>query len=280
MSIESQLLSKFMDDISRNRLSLPTLPEIAMKVKRMAEDPNTTAAQMSVVVGSDPALSTKLLQVANSALYRGNKQIENVQIAITRLGTNVVRNIVTGIVMEQLYQPPGDKYVTKRLKELWLHSTKVAAISHVMARKHTKLKSDQAMLGGLIHDIGAIPVFSEVPNIPELQEDEALLNRVVHKLHNLIGTSILDEWNFPQELIEVVSEHEDPERDSGTNIDYVDIVTVANILSYIGTSHRLTKAEWTEIPAFKKFGLTPEQSIEAMESAQEEVALIQAMFTK
>ncbi len=279
MGIESTLLAKFMDDINNNRLSLPTLPEIAMKVRRMVEDPSTSAAQISVVVGSDPALSTKLLQVANSAMYRSNKQIDSVQNAITRLGSNVVRNIVTGIVMEQLYQPPGNKQITDRLKKLWLHSTKVAAISHVMARQYTKLKPDQAMLGGLIHDIGAIPIFTEAATTPELLEDEALLDSIVQKLHNLIGTSILDEWNFPQELIEIVSEHEDLDRDSGPNIDYVDLVTVANILSYIGTPHRLAKLEWTEIPAFKKFGLTPEQSIEAMESAQEEVALIQSMFS-
>lgn len=279
MSLESQLLSKFMDDINHNRLNLPTLPEIAMKVRKMVEDPSTSAAQISVVISSDAALSAKLLQVSNSALYRGNKQIENVQHAITRLGSNVVRNIVTGIVMAQLYQPPGDKYINQCLKDLWLHSTKVAAISHVMARQHTKLKPDQAMLGGLIHDIGAIPIYSEAGNIPELIEDKELLDRVVFKLHNLIGTSILDEWNFPQELIDAVSNHEDLERDSGTDIDYVDVVTVANILSYIGTSHRLAKLEWTEIPAFKKFGLSPEQSIEAMEEAQEEVALIQNMFT-
>ncbi len=279
MSLETKLLSKFIDDINNNRLSLPTLPEVAIKVRKMIQDPNTSAAQIAVVVGSDPALSTKLLQASNSALYRGSRQIDNIQGAITRLGNNVVRNIVTSIVMEQLYQPPGNKYIDARLKELWLHSTKVAAISHVMARQHTNLKPDQAMLGGLIHDIGAIPVFSEAGNIPELLEDETLLNRIVHKLHNLVGTTILDEWNFPQELIEIVSEHEDLERDSGPAIDYVDVVTVANILSHMGTSHRLDKMEWQEIPAFKKFGLSPEQSIETLEAAQEEVALIQGMFS-
>jgi len=279
VSLETKLLSKFIDDINHNRLSLPTLPEVAMKVREMIQAPNTSAAQIAVVVGSDPALSTKLLQASNSALYRSSRQIDNIQNAITRLGSNVVRNIVTSIVMEQLYQPPSNTYINARLKVLWLHSTKVAAISHVMARQHTKLKPDQAMLGGLIHDIGAIPIFAEAANMPELLKDETLLNRIVHKLHNLVGTSILDEWNFPQELIEIVSEHEDLERDSGPAIDYVDVVSVANILSHIGTSHRLAKMEWQKIPAFKKFGLSPEQSIKALEAAQEEVALVQGMFS-
>jgi putative nucleotidyltransferase with HDIG domain len=278
MSLESQLLAKFLDDINHNRINLPTLPEVAIKVREVVQNPDSSAAQIAVTIGSDPVLTAKLLQVANSPLYRGGAPIENLQNAITRLGQTVVRNIVTGMVMEQLYQTGNNPAMEKHLKELWLHSTKVAAISHVLARKFTKLKPDQAMLAGLIHDIGAIPIYTEAANIPEL-EDEALLQRIVDKIHNLIGTTILDEWNFPQELIDVVSNHEDLRYDSGEGVDYVDIVTVANILSYVGTTHPLTKKEWMEIPAFKKLGMTPEESIAAMEEAQEEVALVQKMFT-
>lgn len=279
MSLETKLLAKFLDDINHNRIALPMLPEIAMKIRQVIEDPNSSAAKIAVTIGADPALSTRLLQVANSPLYRGATPIENLQNAITRMGSTVVRNIVTGIIMEQLYQPIKNPMLSRKLKALWLHSTKVAAISHVMARQYTKLKPDQAMFGGLIHDIGAIPVLSEAANIPELTADEELLNNLMHKIHNMVGTAILDMWNFPQELIEVVSEHEDLQRNSGSAIDYVDVITVANILSYIGTPHRLAEMEWTEIPAFKKFGLTPEQSIAALEEAQEEVTLIQKMFS-
>jgi len=278
VSLESQLLAKFLDDINHNRINLPTLPEVAIKVREVVQDPDSSAAKIAVTIGSDPVLTARLLQVANSPLYRGGAPIENLQNAITRLGQTVVRNIVTGMVMEQLYQTGAKPAVEKHLKELWLHSTKVAAISHVLARKFTKLKPDQAMLAGLIHDIGAIPIYTEAANIPELDE-EALLQRIVDKIHNLIGTTILDEWNFPQELIDVVSNHEDLRYDSGEGVDYVDIVTVANILSYVGTTHPLTKKEWMEIPAFKKLGMTPEESIAAMEEAQEEVALVQKMFT-
>ena len=278
MELENQLLSKFLDDINNNRINLPTLPEVAIKVRDVVQNPDSSAAKIAITIGSDPVLTTKLLQVANSALYRPSTPIENLQTAITRLGQTVVRNIVTGMVMEQLYQKGGNPKVEKHLKALWLHSTKVAAISHVLARKFTKLKPDQAMLAGLIHDIGAIPVYTEAPNIPEL-DDEETLKRVVSKIHNLVGTTILDEWNFPQELIDVVSNHEDLKYDSGEKVDYVDVVTIANILSYVGTSHPLTKTDWTEIPAFKKLGLSPEESIATMEEAQEEVALVQGMFT-
>lgn len=277
MSLESQLLAKFLDDINHNRINLPTLPEVALKVREVVQDPDSSAAKIAVTIGSDPVLTARLLHIANSPLYRGATPVENLQNAITRLGQTVVRNIVTGMVMEQLYQKGATPRVEKHLKGLWLHSTKVAAISHVLARKFTKLKPDQAMLAGLIHDIGAIPVYTEAADIPEL-EDETLLQRIVDKIHNLVGTTILDEWNFPQELIDVVSNHEDLRYDSGEEVDYVDVVTVANILSYVGTFHPLTKKEWMEIPAFKKLGLTPEESIAIMEEAQEEVALVQKMF--
>lgn len=278
MDIEKKLLAKFLDDINNNRISLPTLPEVAMKVREVVQNPESTAAQISVILGSDPVLSARLLQIANSAMYRPAKPIENLQNAIARLGNTVVRNLVTSMVMENIYQGQANNDLNKLLKKLWLHSTKVAAISHVLARKFTKLKPDQAMLGGLIHDIGAIPVYTEVANIPELLADESLLDSIVGKMHILIGTSILDEWNFPQELIAVVAEHENLERDSGNAVDYVDIVTVANLHSYLGSQHRLAKLDWSTIPAFKKLGLSPEESIQAMEEAQEEVSLVQKMF--
>ena len=270
MELENKLLSKFLDDLNHNRLVLPTLPEIAFKVREVM--------QVSVVIGSDPVLSAKLLQVANSALYRAPHPIENLQSAIARLGSTVVRNIVTGMVMEQIYQSGGNPKVANKLKTLWLHSTRVGAISHVITRKFTKLKADQAMLAGLIHDIGAIPIYCEADNVAELLDDDKRLANVVSKLHTLIGTAILDEWNFPQELIDVVAEHENLERDSGDQVDYVDIVTVANLHSYIGTSHPLAHRDWSNIPAFKKLGLSPEESIAAMEEAQEEVNIIQQMF--
>lgn len=277
MALESQLLAKFLDDINNNRINLPTLPEIALKVRDVVQDPDSSAAKVAITIGSDPVMTAKLLQVANSPLYRPATPIENLQNAISRLGQTVVRNIVTGMVMEQLYQKGDSPAVERQLKTLWLHSTRVAAISMILARKFTKLKPDQAMLAGLIHDIGAIPIYMEAVNIPEL-EDEEVLQNVVTKIHNLIGTTILDDWNFPQELIDVVSNHEDLNYDSGEGVDYVDVVTVANILSYLGSNHPLTKCDWAEASAFKKLGLTPEESIKVMEEAQEEVNMIQSIF--
>ncbi len=277
MSLENQLLMKFLDDVNHNRINLPSLPEIALKVRDVVQDPDSSAAKIAITIGADPVMTTKLIQVANSPLYRATTPIENLQNAISRLGQTVVNNIVTGMVMEQLYQKGNNKAVEQHLRELWLHSTKVAAISMILARKLTKLKPDQAMLAGLIHDIGAIPIYMEVANIPAL-EDEELLQSVLAKIHNLIGTTILDDWNFPQELIDVVSNHEDLNYDSGDSVDYVDVVTVANILSHIGTSHPITKSNWVEANGFKKLGLTAEESISILEEAQEEIDMIQGIF--
>jgi len=277
VELENQLMSKFLDDVNNNRIKLPSLPEVAIKVRDVVQNPDSSAARIAITISADPVIAARVLQVANSPLYRTNAPIENLQTAISRLGQTLVRNVVTSMVMAQIYQNNDDPKTGKYLKTLWIHSTRVAAISHILARKFTKLKPDQAMLAGLIHDIGAIPIYIEAPHIPELA-DEELLEKMVSKIHNLIGTTILDDWNFPQELIDVVSNHEDLQYDSGNKVDYVDVVTVANILSYLGTQNPLTKIDWTRIPAFRKLGLSPEESIATVEEAQEEVALIQEMF--
>lgn len=89
--------------MKRGLLDLPTLPEVALRVHRLVEDEPTSIAQIAMLLSLDPALSARLLQVANSPLYRGSETTENIKMAVTRLGNDVVRNLVTSLVMQQLF---------------------------------------------------------------------------------------------------------------------------------------------------------------------------------
>ena len=129
-----------------------------------------------------------------------------------------------------------------------------------------------SLLGGLVHDIGALPILSRVEDVPEILNDEVLLDKVISETHSRIGQRILDKWNFPPELVAVAAEHEDLTRNSGGDIDYVDVITVANLQSHIGTDHPCTKVDWNNIPAFKKLGLTADVNVIEMDETSEEIA--------
>ena len=264
-----RFVSTLLDDIKTNRLKLPILPEVALKVREAVSDGNAPAARIARIVSADTALSARLIQVANSPLFRGTNRIESVQTAIARLGVPQVRSLVTSLIVQQMYRTrvPALK---QRMQRLWEHSTDVAAISHALARKFTTLKPDEALLAGLVHDIGALPILARAEDVPELAGNPVMLDEVIDKLHASVGRVILEAWKFPPELVAVAAQHEDLMRIPET-IDYVDVVLVANLHSYLGTSHRFTRIDWRTIPAFTILGLTPDQSIAALEEARSDV---------
>ena len=280
MKSEDKFIATLMDDIARGRLDLPTLPEVALKVRKMVDDPSVTADKLSRLVGTDAALSARLLQVANSVFFRGLTSVENVRTAVVRLGGVCVRNVVASLVMNQLYQAKEMAAIKKELHALWVHGARVAAISHVLAKRYTKLNSEEAMLAGLIHDIGTLPILKRALDFPDILADKEALQRVIAQLHCEIGKMILEEWHFPDELIAVAAQHEQLQRNSNGEPDYTDVVIIANLHSYMGQADkRFAEIDWNNVPAMKKLGLTPDESIATMAEAQKEIADIQKLLT-
>lgn len=276
MSVE-RLISDILADLKANRLKLPTLPQVALKINDVIADPNSTAKTVAKVISTDAALSARMIQVANSPMVRAASPAENVQAAITRMGMSVVRNIVTSFMLNQLFHTKHEA-LKKRISTLWNHSAHVAAISHVLANLFTNLKPDEAMLAGLIHDIGKLPLIAKAEGNAELANDAATLDRLDQKLHATLGKVIVQTWHFSPELVTAVAEHENLSRDS-EQLDIADVVTVANLLSYAGKKHHLTQQDWTTVPAFKKLGISPEDSIATLEEAREEIAEIVKLLT-
>ncbi len=280
--MEEQFVDKFIAEvlvgIKCKRLALPTLPEVAIKIGETVDDPDATAAQLAKVISIDAALSARLLQAANSPLFRSIDPIDSIKAAITRLGAAQVKTLINSIVVEQIFQFDSNTKTKAILQKQWLHSMKVAAISYILAQRFTNLKPDIAMLAGLIHDIGTLPILSCANKYPELLEDEALLTSVIHPLHTQIGRLVLQSWNFPPELVAVASEHENYNRISDPAPDYVDIIMIANIHTHIGKHHTSNEIDWTSIPAFKALGLTPEESLAALEEARSEVQTVLDML--
>jgi len=273
-AIARKFIEDLLSDLENETLVLPTLPEVALRVRDALADEEQSLSDVSKVITTDAALSARLIQVANSPLLRTSRAIETVESAVTRMGSNMIRNLVTSIVMEQMFQATSDA-TDKRLRTLWEHSTQVAAIASALTSQFTKLKSDISLLGGLVHDIGALPILSRVEDVPEILNNVELLDKVIAETHCRIGQQILAKWNFPPELVAVAAEHEDLSRNSGGDIDYVDIITVANLQSLIGTDHPHTKLDWNTIPAFKKMGLTADVNVIEMDETSEEISAMQ-----
>ena len=273
-----QIIAEILGDLKANRLQLPTLPQVAVKINDIIDNPNATAKKVAKVLGTDAALSARLIQTANSPMIRTSTPVENVQTAVTRMGMMMVRNLVTSFLVRQLFHTRYPA-LRQRITDLWNHSIQVAAISYVLALRFTDLKPDEAMLAGLIHDIGKLPIIAKAENHPELADDADTIDKLSARLHPALGKLIAQAWNFAPEFVTAVAEHDNLQRHS-PKLDLADIVTVANLHSYTGKAHNPHRdADWGSVPAFRKLGLDPLSSIDVLKEAHDEIREIQRLLT-
>ncbi len=262
MDLEQQLRENLLADIKADRMLLPTLPEVALRIGEALRDPDISARGLASTLSTDAAISARLIKVANSALFRGRSTVTDLQTAVARLGLNLVRNMTTAMATEQMFQATSE--VTDRwLRHVWQHSTEVAAFSRAMAGNFTRLNPEVAMMAGLTHDIGVLPIVTWAEeNWAErespLIDNEDILRKLIGELHGELGRAILETWGFPPEVVAVAAEHENLSRTSGPKPDYVDVVMVANLQSYVGTDHPHARVDHAQVPAYAKLGMAPE----------------------
>lgn len=272
-----QFLKQLLDDLASNRLVLPTLPEVALRVRDTVEDENASAGQIADIVATDPALAARLFQISNSPLYRGNRPIDDLKAAITRLGLGVVRNVVTSLAMQQIFQPTTDA-LDQRFRHIWEHSTEVAAISSVLAKQYTRLRPDEAMLAGLVHEIGALPILSRAEEEPDLVADEARLDELLREASGPVGEAILKAWGFSEALIQVPNGVRNLKRDGGDKPDYVDVVQVAKLQALFGSQDPLGAVDWATVPAFAKLGIACDVEEISIDVPSEDVGAVRELL--
>ncbi len=236
--------------IAKDKLLLPTMPEMALRVREVADNPNAGIKELGEVISTDAALTARIIKVANSAFYRGAKDIENLNMALLRLGVTTTSTLATGLAMEQMFQATSDM-IDKRLRNVWNSSGEIAGICTLLCKHYTKLRPDQATLAGLVHKIGILPILSYAEEHPVLLKDSITLESVIETAHPAIGVEILNSWEFPKELRNVPRAHLDFYRQAPA-VDYADIVTVAVLQS---TPEQFPGVDFTRVTAFDRLGL-------------------------
>lgn len=266
-------------DIAENNIQLPTLPEVALKVRDAVESDSASSADIAAMVTSDAALSARLIQVVNSPLYRGRVAIDNVQMAVTRMGLKLVKSLVVSLAMKQIFQATSEA-LDKAFRAVWHDSVEVASIARVLADNVNGLEPEQAMLAGLVHNIGTLPILTKLDEIYGYNANPQTINHVSQALSPEIGCLILEQWRFTEGLVQVPLECQDLQRDSGSP-DYSDLVLVAR-LQHLAASGKLNGASsmenWPTFPAFGKVGIETEVIVLDMEGPAEQIAEVRNML--
>lgn len=239
-------------DLLANKIYLPTLPSLALEALVIINDADSSASDLEKVISRDAALTARLIRYANSPLYRGLNTITSIKPAVTRIGFQKVKNAVYAVSMKEVFRT-SVKVIEKRMEDLWTHSVKVGAQAAMLARGQAGLDADIALVAGLVHDIGYIPLLIKACSFEKLISNPDGLDRILYKLHAQLGGSILKLWKFDPLVVAVAAEHENLQRDPGdAPVGYVDLIQVANILAYEGSEHRLAKVDRATVKAFSR----------------------------
>lgn len=234
-----------------NNLRLPSLPNVAFKLKQAMQH-DIGIGEAVDIIQIDPPIVAKLIQVANSPLYGSSTPISNCHDAVNRIGLNATRNLVMGISLKQLFQST-DKELMKGMHSLWKNSLFVSSLSFVLAQEcGDGINPEDALLAGLIADIGAIPLLHFAEHSPEHYPGLPELEASLPYLRGPVGALVLHTLGFSDDLIEIPHQAENWHYDSGEQLTLTDIVILAKLHSYFG-SHKARDLPYiNSIPAYAK----------------------------
>ena len=281
-SEEHHLLMEFYAELRSNQLKLPSVPDVAWKVRRVVDREDSTALDVSKAVSADPAMAAKLVRSCNSPLYRGFSDVRNVREAVVRLGMRTTRQLVTVFAMREVFKTRRAS-LQKEMEQLWRHSREVAALCWVLADHATRIDPEEALLAGLLHDIGIVPVLVQAEHHVNLFADEKTLQHAMSELRADVGCAVLENWQFPKAFIESARHAEDWSyecRESAPQL--VDVVIVAQLHSMIGSSQNAGLPAFDQVPAWRRLGeldLNASRSLQLLSEARERVDEVQKLLS-
>lgn len=278
--IADTILKQIQDDIHKHQLELPSLPDIAIRIRESVNDPKSDIDKLGVLIQRDPALVVHLLHIANSPLFRGESRVEDVTVALNRLGLETTSNVALTYAMKSLYSADL-RPVEHWLKKIWKSTTHLAALSSVLAKHCPPFEPGKALVAALMQDIGCLPLIAKASLHPALFEDEKTLIRLLEKNTTKVGVYVMESWDFDKEIIDVIKSRKDWMRDVSDKPDYADLILVARLHRYMGTKMAKKVPAIGTIPAFKKLALgnlSASQSLLVLDEAKQEVCDIQKLL--
>lgn len=259
-------------ELSKGKVELPSFPDITLRVRQVLADDEVSQEKVVRVVGSEPMLAARLLQIANSAAINiSGRAITDLRTAIARLGFNMVRSAAIAFAMSQLKKSDGLKGLEQPLDDLWQSSASVAAMSYVVAKRFSRVNPDTAMLAGLMHGFGKLYILTRVTRYPKLLADPAVYSAIVREWHAPIAKALLENWEMAEEIVAAVSDYEDLERKSSGTPDLTDVLTVSQLLSAFKEHPETLELNMHDVAAVRRLGIDTTSYQKLIEESDHEI---------
>lgn len=271
------LYDNIMEAIKLNQLTLPSQPDIVISLRNLSGEPSITYQKLKEIISKDPVLTKRIIDISNSALFRGDIHIESLNSAISRLGTAIVISFSVSEAIQQLYQAKN-KMIAKKMQEVWDHACDVSAVSFVLSKRLKVGSPEEVMLGGLLHEIGILPIltyaesiidtFSSSDKSQSVDNEINLLEEIIQNNNTDLSEMILNSWYFPEKIVSIPKMLHKSDR-VRKKPDMIDIVLVAKVYALKNKKHRLTEIKKRDILAYARLGIDPEINFDTIPQIQE-----------
>ncbi|GMR08636.1 MAG: HDOD domain-containing protein [Gammaproteobacteria bacterium] len=270
---------------------LVSIPEVAMRVNQMVDDPKSTAMDMGRVLAQDPALAVRLLRIANSPFYGLATEIDSISRAVTLLGTKQIRDLVVSTAVANAFDGIPNSLIS--MKDFWLHSLYCGLLAKTLAKVGGKVNGDSIFVSGLLHDIGQLVMFNRMPEESRQAivlvmdgPDDLQMYQAERQIfgfdHMQVGAELAQSWQLSKTLQECIEFHHEPTRAKDFPLETA-MIHIANTVAVIAELHETDYAEELaslDPVSWELTGLTMDDIGPAITSVHEEIAEIEkALFS-
>ncbi len=217
---------------------LPTLPSVYMRISTLIKNPKTSVSDVSRVIETDPAFTTKILRLVNSSFFGFNRQVVSIHQAVVLLGFNTIRNSILSVSVFDLFSGGSNKEFD--LRQFWKHAITCGVLSTLLDNKLRSGYNNETFVAGLLHDIGKIILsryfasdflkalqFAQQQQVSFYEGERSTLGFS----HDEIGEYMAEKWQLPFSLVETVALHHQP-GNLRSNPKLVCLVHLADVLAY------------------------------------------------
>ncbi|NMG74965.1 HDOD domain-containing protein [Aromatoleum diolicum] len=216
-------------ELAEGHLSFPTALDISLRIKRLADSPDSSLDEIATVVKAEPVLSAKAVRMANAvALNPYSAPITNVSDAVQRIGLASLRCLAFAVAAEQLAQDHRSPRMRTLASGLWMHSVDVAAWAYALAHELKIANPDTAMFGGMMIDIGQFLLVARAADYPALETNIERFAEFVSTWNEPIGRAVLETFELPESILDAF-ECGNPYGGSWPPTDLSDLIFVASL---------------------------------------------------
>jgi HD-like signal output (HDOD) protein len=256
---------------------LPSFPEVALRVRQALSRDDIAIDEVVRIVGAEPSLAVRLLQLANSvALSPGAQRVTTLRTAITRVGFSMARSATIAFAMSQMRRAEAWSGLAPRFRAIWDDSARLAATSYSLARHCGRSDADEAMLAGMLNSLGKLFVLTRLGRFPTLLANPTICAEIENVWHGRAARTLLYRWELGEQVLNAACEFERAEEGGVRAATLSDVLLAARYLMGVGLPAELHGAAFLGSAPFARLGLDAATAAQVIEASTSEIGSLRA----